>query len=69
MITVLVDEVTGVTSAVVISKVSTEADIYAAIERAKRAKDVWTYDDLIGALPEDCEITSRWTDKWGMVIY
>ena len=47
--------------AVIIAKKSTKKDIEKAIKKAKKI-DAYTWDDIINALPSDCEIYDRWSN-------
>lgn len=47
--------------AVIIAKKSTTKDIEKAISKAKKI-DAYTWEDIINALPSDCEIYDRWND-------
>ena len=51
--------------AVIIATKSTKEDIEKAIKKAKKIK-YYTWDDLVAALPNDCEICDRWSHE---VVY
>lgn len=46
--------------AVIIAKTSTKEDIEKAIIKSKERPD-YTWEDLINALPDDCEVYDRWS--------
>lgn len=52
--------------AVIIAKTSTKEEIESAIDRAKEI-DAYTWDDILEALPSDCEIYDRWNND--MIYY
>lgn len=51
--------------AVIIATTSTLEEIQDAIYKAKENDD-YTWDDLVDALPDDCEIYNKWNSE---VIY
>lgn len=60
---------TGETDAVIIAESSTVDQIQKAIVGAKAEKESeWQWEDVEAALPEDCEIVSRWSDL-EIVVY
>ena len=46
--------------AVIISETSTKEDIENAIAKSKESPG-YTWEDLVNALPNDCEIHDRWS--------
>lgn len=52
--------------AVIISKTSTAEEIQSAIDRAREIED-YQWDDIVEALPDDCEIIS--SSEMKTVIY
>ena len=57
----LKDLADGSTDAVIIAKASTAEEIAEAIKKTKK-KDNYEWDDIVDALPEDCEIYDKWSD-------
>ena len=47
--------------AVIIAETSTEEEIESAICKAKE-KDDYQWEDLVEALPDDCQIYDKWAD-------
>ena len=50
----------GTVDAVIITKTSTVADVETAIAKAKE-KDDYQWEDLLEALPDDCEVIDGWS--------
>ena len=48
--------------AVIIAEMSTKEDIEKAITEAKQKED-YSWDNILEALPEDCEIYDRWNSE------
>ena len=49
--------------AVIIATTSTKKEIEDAINKAKLNDDSYTWDDIVAALPKDCEIFDRWNEE------
>lgn len=47
--------------AVIIAETSTKEEIEEVIDKVKEI-DCYTWEDLIEALPNDCEVYDRWSD-------
>jgi len=52
----------GSVDAVIIAKTSSEDDVRNAIIQAKQ-KDEYQWDDIVNALPDDCEVYDTWSVK------
>lgn len=52
----------GCIDAVIIATKSTKKEIEKAISKAKR-NNAYTWDDIVEALPDDCEIYDKWNEE------
>lgn len=70
MITLLKDLTEDCVDAVIVSQTTTSKEIEDCIQHAKEIKDMdWQFEDLLEALPSDCEITTRWSGELGCAWY
>lgn len=56
----LKDLATGDVDAVILTKTSSKSDVERAIFKAKE-KDDYQWEDLLEALPDDCEVIESWS--------
>ena len=69
IITLLEDYENDKVDAVIISETNTKEDINCIITQVKANNpENWTIDDIIEALPNDCEVWTRWQDL-GIAYY
>ena len=70
MIILLKDLEEDCLDAVITTVTSTEEDVKKAIEKARKEKSYdWQFDNLLKALPCDCKIHTKWSNRYGTVYY
>ena len=69
MVLLLRDSMSSGVDAVILTRETTVDDVQEIIYNVKENNDEWQFDDIVDALPGDCDVYAAWSNDFNNVWY